>query len=49
MPELLPPALHVTESNEGVNCVAMLRGPMKRDVRLPYYRKLTLHEINANR
>ena len=49
MPELLPPALHVTESNKGVNCVVMLRGPVKREVRLPYCRKLTLHEINANR
>ena len=48
MPELLPPASHVTESNKGVNCVVMLRGPVKKEVRLPYYRKLMLHEINGN-
>ena len=40
MPELLPPASPMTESNKGVNCVVMLRGPVKREVRLPYYRKL---------
>ena len=48
IPSLSRPATQVTESNKGVNCVVMLRGPVKKEVRLPYYRKLMLHEINGN-